>query len=429
MANLIHNESNVQFSNINQLQVLVNNKIGSYQYVLDEDGNIISNSPIINAIDIDWNNATADEITTPIKSTSDLIALLSSNKVNIKVNTEGIASLRNSIVEIQNAIENLDSRIGESDEILQIKTQLASAIDDITLLQTSNDDIINTIGRLSETLVVVQTSIPKTVSDLLDGTDVLRSSSFETIKDELKGDSAFEIAKKVATENHTPFTYQNEAEWIASLKGDKGNNGASAYDIARQTALILGKEFPYNNEQEWITDIENATVAKEYTDQKVSALNNRISAVSSTILGELTENVEDPNTHEIINRIKQFTNSSGSLNGENWATSIEEINELLNKVSFALNVEDNAEPNKIDEIDFATQDASELTGKSTDDEVKFGVSSLDNKNVGISVNIDLIKKIQENTINIAGNNANQKIVEALNTAKQYTDSKLSWSII
>ena len=429
MANLIHNESNVQFSNINQLQVLVNNKIGSYQYVLDEDGNIISNSPIINAIDIDWNNATADEITTPIKSTSDLIALLSSNKVNIKVNTEGIASLRNSIVEIQNAIENLDSKIGESDEILQIKTQLASAIDDITLLQTSNDDIINTITRLSETLVVVQTSIPKTVSDLLDGTDVLRSSSFETIKDELKGDSAFEIAKKVATENHTPFNYQNEAEWIASLKGDKGNNGASAYDIARQTALILGKEFPYNNEQEWITDIENATVAKEYTDQKVSALNNRISAVSSTILGELTENVEDPNTHEIINRIKQFTNSSGSLNGENWATSIEEINELLNKVSFALNVEDNAEPNKIDEIDFATQDASELTGKSTDDEVKFGVSSLDNKNVGISVNIDLIKKIQENTINIAGNNANQKIVEALNTAKQYTDSKLSWSII
>ena len=429
MANLIHNESNVQFSNINQLQVLVNNKIGSYQYVLDEDGNIISNSPIINAIDIDWNNATADEITTPIKSTSDLIALLSSNKVNIKVNTEGIASLRNSIVEIQNAIENLDSRIGESDEILQIKTQLATAIDDITLLQTSNDDIINTLTRLSETLVVVQTSIPKTVSDLLDGTDVLRSSSFETIKDELKGDSAFEIAKKVATENHTPFTYQNEAEWIASLKGDKGNNGASAYDIARQTALILGKEFPYNNEQEWITDIENATVAKEYTDQKVSALNNRISAVSSTILGELTENVEDPNTHEIINRIKQFTNSSGSLNGENWATSIEEINELLNKVSFALNVEDNAEPNKIDEIDFATQDASELTGKSTDDEVKFGVSSLDNKNVGISVNIDLIKKIQENTINIAGNNANQKIVEALNTAKQYTDSKLSWSII
>lgn len=429
MANLIHNESNVQFSNINQLQVLVNNKIGSYQYVLDEDGNIISNSPIINAIDIDWNNATADEITTPIKSTSDLIALLSSNKVNIKVNTEGIASLRNSIVEIQNAIENLDSKIGESDEILQIKTQLASAIDDITLLQTSNDDIINTLTRLSETLVVVQTSIPKTVSDLLDGTDVLRSSSFETIKDELKGDSAFEIAKKVATENHTPFNYQNEAEWIASLKGDKGNNGASAYDIARQTALILGKEFPYNNEQEWITDIENATVAKEYTDQKVSALNNRISAVSSTILGELTENVEDPNTHEIINRIKQFTNSSGSLNGENWATSIEEINELLNKVSFALNVEDNAEPNKIDEIDFATQDASELTGKSTDDEVKFGVSSLDNKNVGISVNIDLIKKIQENTINIAGNNANQKIVEALNTAKQYTDSKLSWSII
>lgn len=429
MANLIHNESNVQFSNINQLQVLVNNKIGSYQYVLDEDGNIISNSPIINAIDIDWNNATADEITTPIKSTSDLIALLSSNKVNIKVNTEGIASLRNSIVEIQNAIENLDSKIGESDEILQIKTQLASAIDDITLLQTSNDDIINTITRLSETLVVVQTSIPKTVSDLLDGTDVLRSSSFETIKDELKGDSAFEIAKKVATENHTPFNYQNEAEWIASLKGDKGNNGASAYDIARQTALILGKEFPYNNEQEWITDIENASVAKEYTDQKVAALNNRISAVSSTILGELTENVEDPNTHEIINRIKQFTNSSGSLNGENWATSIEEINELLNKVSFALNVEDNAEPNKIDEIDFATQDASELTGKSTDDEVKFGVSSLDNKNVGISVNIDLIKKIQENTINIAGNNANQKIVEALNTAKQYTDSKLSWSII
>ena len=122
MASLVNNESNIKFSGINQLQILFNNKIGSYPYIIDEDGNITENSPIINAIDIDWNNATADEITTPIKTTSDLIKLLSDNKISIKVNSEGIDNLRTSITEIQNVINNLDDRISESGEILLIKS-------------------------------------------------------------------------------------------------------------------------------------------------------------------------------------------------------------------------------------------------------------------------------------------------------------------
>lgn len=482
MASLIGNDSNVKFSNINQSQILTNTKIGASPYIIDENGNITNNSPIINAIDIDWNNATADDITTPIKTTADLIALLSTNKINIRLNNASIGNLRSTVLNLQNTVNDLSNRIDSPEELQQIKIQLATAIDDINNLesavsdlQSSNTNIGDTIVRLSNTLTNVKNSVPKYVSDLQDGYDVLRRSTFESIKDELKGESAFDVVKQMALDNGESFNYANEREWVASLKGEKGNTGASAYDIARQTALILGKPFPYNNEQEWITDIENGTEAKRYTDEQIvnvnasvdskivnaiaevideapssydtlreiaswieahpedtAAMNRSINDLKTDVknlLGNVTEEVEDPETHDIITRIKKFTNSSGSLNGEDWATSLEDINDLLNRVSFAANVQDNAEANKIDEVDFTYQDASELTGSSDDTEVKFGISSLNDKNVGISVNIDLIKKIQDRTLTIAENNANQKITTALNNAKTYTDNKLSWVIM
>ena len=281
MASLIGNESNVKFSNINQTQIVTNSKIGAAPYIIDDNGNITYNAPVINAIDIDWNNVIANDITTPIKTTADLISVISTNKVNIRLNNEGIGRLRSTVLDLTNTVNSLIENQGSPEEFQTLKSQLLEALSDIETLETSvnslqnsNTDVNNTLVRLSESITSINNSIPRYVSDLQDGYDVLRRSSFESIKDELKGETAFEIAKKIAQENGEQFNYSNEREWIASLKGEKGNTGASAYEIAKQTALILGKPFPYNNEAEWIESITNATEAKNYTDTRITEIIN-----------------------------------------------------------------------------------------------------------------------------------------------------------
>ena len=122
--------------------------------------------------------------------------------------------------------------------------------------------------------------------------------------------------------------------------------------------------------------------------------------------------------------LNKFTN--GNLSGEEWATSLQKINEILDTVSFASNVQDNAEPNKIDQIDFAEQDVHGLTGDSTDTKVKFGTTTLDDsKNVKIELNLELLEKIKSQIISSANTYSDGKLDEA----KAYVDEKLSWVII
>ncbi len=205
MSNYIDNKNEVTYSNINPIYVVTGQKIAAAEYKYDADGNIKSPRPVINAIDIDWNNASIEDTT--VSSTGDLINLIHTNKKNIEE---------------------------------------------------------------------AKQSIPKRTSDLLDGYDILTRSSFESIKDELTGKSAYDIAKETALALGNPFPYNNEQEWILSLKGEKGNAGSSAYEIAKQTYQILNKEFPYANETEWMTDIIDNKEAKEYTDQKISELSTSL---------------------------------------------------------------------------------------------------------------------------------------------------------
>ena len=356
MSNYIDNKNNVTYSNIDQILMTTGQKIAGGQYKYDEAGNIKGPRPIINAIDIDWNNASIEG--TIINSTGDLINVLHTNKKNIEE---------------------------------------------------------------------AKQSIPKRTSDLLDGYDILTRSSFESIKDELTGKSAYDIAKDTALILGNPFPYDNEQEWVLSLKGEKGNAGSSAYEIAKQTYQILNKPFPYANETEWMTDIIDDKEAKDYTDQKISELKNSDINTLKTKLNELTGTLYHTETNEsgeTITVLNKFTN--GNLSGKDWAKSLQEINEILNKVSFASNVQDNAEPNKIDQIDFAEQDVHGLTGDNTDTKVKFGSTSLDdNKHVKIELNLELLEKIKSQVISSANTYSDTKLDEA----KAYVDEKLSWVIM
>lgn len=264
MAVLIGDKSNVKFSNINQSQLLTNTKIAVAPYTIDNEGNIINNIPVVNAIDIDWNNVIANDITDPIRTTSDLIHVISTNKVNIRLTNESLVNLKSQVDNIKEKIEGL-----ENIDFQAIQSDLDNALSDIEILQNNNSSINEALINISNIINTINNSMPHYISDLEDGYDVLRRGDFENIKDELKGESAYEIAKKLAQQNHQTFNY-TESEWIASLKGEKGNTGSSAYDIAKQTALIMGKEFPYANETEWIESITNCEEAKRYTDEKIA---------------------------------------------------------------------------------------------------------------------------------------------------------------
>lgn len=222
-----------------------------------------------------------------------------------------------------------------------------------------------------------------------------------------------------------PYTYKVSSKNIASTTDLQNLSNSVDSKIATAIANVIDNA-PASLDTlkeiaDWIEDHPEDTAAMN------SDINDLKARVAS-LLGTVTEEVEDPDTHETITRIKKFTNTSGSLNGENWATSIEEINRLLNRVSFASNVQDNAEANKVDAVDFANQDLHELTGDATDDSIKFGSANLNNKNVGISVDVNLLKKIQQYTLTTASNTSQAQATAALNAAKAYTDEKLTWLV-
>ena len=216
MAEYKYTDENIEYTGIKNAQIRTGQKIAATAYNVDADGNIISTKPVINAIDIDWNNATGAGLEHTIKTTGDLFR---------------------EIINTKNAINNIH--------------------------------------------------VPTSIYELAGGTQVLTTENFETIKDQLVGKSAYQIAKDTAEAAGINFPYTTEASWIASLKGERGNpgapgsaglsafeiakiynpdlvneeewlaslQGASAYQIAARTYAALGKEFPYTNEVEWMTAI------------------------------------------------------------------------------------------------------------------------------------------------------------------------------
>lgn len=175
----------VQFTNIRNTNIRTGQKISVGKYEIDEQGNIIFNKPIINAIDIDWNAAKINGINDSIETSADLL---------------------NQIGKIKNLVDNI--------------------------------------------------KVPKSVWELSGSSELFTIDEFNSIKDTLKGKSAFEIARDIATENGQYFPYESEVEWIASLKGERGTDGKSAYELARDAYLSLGLEFPYRNEAEWIISLK-----------------------------------------------------------------------------------------------------------------------------------------------------------------------------
>jgi hypothetical protein len=195
MADYIDN--NVKYTGISQVNIETGNKISRGRYHIDNNGFIVNHGNIINAIDIDWNNATIDNV----------------------------------------------SAIGtnETDKIGPIK---------------STTDLLTELAKIRNR---VQATIPRSISDLIDGDTIVTkgdlANQISSIVSSLQPESAYDIAKRLSG-----GTIGTEEEWIASLKGKDGLPGAtgpagkSAFEIAKQYDAALANL----TEQQWIASLKGA---------------------------------------------------------------------------------------------------------------------------------------------------------------------------
>ena len=216
-----------------------------------------------------------------------------------------------------------------------------------------------------------------------------------------------------------PYTFEVKSKNIASLTDLQNLINSIDGKISTEIAKVVdGADSSFDTLKEIADWINNHPDAAQMNSD-INTLKTKLNELTGTLY-----HTETNESGETVNVLNKFTN--GNLSGEDWATSLQKINEILDTVSFASNVQDNAEPNKIDEIDFSQQDVHELTGDSTDTKVKFGTTSLDdNKHVKIEVNLPLLEKIKSQVISLANTYSDTKLDEA----KTYVDEKLSWVII
>lgn len=216
-----------------------------------------------------------------------------------------------------------------------------------------------------------------------------------------------------------PYTFEVKSKNIASLTDLQNLVNSIDGKISTEIAKVVdGADSSFDTLKEIADWIQNHPDAAQMNTD-IETLKTKVNALTGNLY-----HTETNGSGETVTVLNKFTN--GNLSGEDWATSLQKINEILDTVSFASNVQDNAEPNKIDQIDFAEQDVHGLTGDSTDTKVKFGTTTLDDsKNVKIELNLELLEKIKSQITSSANTYSDTKLDEA----KAYVDEKLSWVII
>ena len=314
------------------------------------------------------------------------------------------------VISVLNRIESGDSAIAE--ELENINNKLAGINGTVkNYVDTNIAEVVSAIQDLN--LILAQgTYATRVIADNED--NFIKVDLVQTLK----------VIDGV-TSIVPPFTYKvSSKDTIASKTDIQQLSSTLQNKISEEVAKVLGEgniNEAYDTIKEisdWITNHPNSTQVLEDIDGLKQKVNN--------LLGNVTEEVINEETQELVTVIKHFT--EGPLSGTNWAVSIEEVNRILASVSFAQDVQDHAEANKINELEFALQNVVSLTGDNTDTQVPFGSQTLDaeTKKVNLSLDTSLLEKIKQYTLSLAATDAQAKDAVVLNAAKEYTDDKLSW---
>lgn len=270
ISKLTYTVGSAYFTNINSATIKMGGKVTNQDYV-SKDGVISYTYPVINAIDIDWNEAYLANHGAYIRHSGDLLDF----------------------------IDNLKTAGVDKNEIIQI----------------INDTIPDSLSYFTNDVgYITAAALRNYVTE-----DDIRNN--ET----LRGLSAYQIAQQVYEQNGRVFPYANEEEWIESLHGKDGsgdgstqqisyiselindvgyitagalrnyvteddirNNdtlrGFSAYQIAQQVYEQNGRVFPYANEEEWLESLRGDSIDVDDILAQIEEIARRTTTVTSVEL-------------------------------------------------------------------------------------------------------------------------------------------------
>ena len=270
ISKLTYTVGSAYFTNINSAAIKMGGKVTNQDYV-SKDGVISYTYPVINAIDIDWNEAYLANHGAYIRHSGDLLDF----------------------------IDNLKTAGVDKNEIIQI----------------INDTIPDSLSYFTNDVGYITAAA---LRNYVTEDDIRNNES-------LRGLSAYQIAQQVYEQNGRVFPYANEEEWIESLHGKDGsgdggsqsisyiselindvgyitagalrnyvteddirNNdtlrGLSAYQIAQQVYEQNGRVFPYANEEEWLESLRGDSIDVDDILAQIEEIARRTTTVTSVEL-------------------------------------------------------------------------------------------------------------------------------------------------
>ena len=211
--------NNITYNSINKNLLSVGAKITATPYIINDNDEIVFHLPIINAIDIDWNNAYLPSLNTYIKTTEDLLHQLEV---------------------IYGSINNIDLSNYVTNDVLESKGYLTEARANVLYAPKSVENDITQIYGYLDTKANAD-AIPKNISDL-GGYSSLATQVWVNNQLRYYSRSAYDVY----VDNGGTLT---QSEWLASLHGTDGVNGKSAYELYRQHGGYL-------TETQWLDSLQ-----------------------------------------------------------------------------------------------------------------------------------------------------------------------------
>ena len=219
---------------------------------------------------------------------------------------------------------------------------------------------------------------------------------------------------------------------INTIFGDSGNKNIQTI-IDEELARQLVPE----DAQESLDTLQE--IAKWIQDhpEDAAAINRSIDNIQNNLTLLSTEWDENKDEFARKGELYEDDGEGGkklktTVNGQQYGTTLEEINILLGQMSYAQNVEDNAEQNVI--VDIAT-DTQTVKIKGNEVEFDDGLDSLTttiqlinasydstNRTISLGLNTDALETVLNKTIDIATDTA---VAES----KDYTNERLSWILV
>ena len=398
IANIANLETSIQ--NITDKLALTNDNksiIGNLTYTIDNDG-----TP---------QQVQATNVTSFVNA---VVAAVQSGSYDI---TSQLNEINSAINDINTLLNGFPTQNAGQDETVKeyVDRQLTSIVNQLSLAIAANATVVVSDPNDPHIKVSYQATVDQT--DPVTG-EVISYKAPYTFKVEGTDIASASSLSELTTKINTLF----------------GNtNNKSIQQIIDEE--LADKLIPDNAKESLDTLQEIADWIQSHPDS-VASINSALSALRND-LDDLSDDWNDSKDGFALKGELYEPDGEGgerlktTENGQTYATTLEEVNELIGHMSMASDVEDGAEQNVINAIDVngqkfnlnGTDITFDIGDNQTSDTVEFigAAYNSQNRTISLDINTDAFEQIASLVISTSVNTAVQN-------ANTYTDQKLSWII-